>query len=790
MTFRIIAFIIIMITGSSQYILAESISQKRAFQVEDSIEMVRIVNPNVALSAFYPPKIKISPDGKYFILVTRRGNPATNKNVYNLLLYRTDQILAYLKKPASDQALLPKGQTLLQISTSRNEMAFQKITWFGNSNAISFIGWFDPDKNSAPGQVYNYDLISGEMQKLTNHPRPITDFAFNISSQKIIFASTIARNNKDRTKSSYLAGVRNINSIINPDWEYPEPAVQYFVQDINSPEKAQAVGNIYHGFFPTKIWLSPDGQKAIILTTQKSVPKHWLEGFDFLKDDFNKRALADFDENTMLPREDLTTSFNIIDITTGNIRPVFNAPTGLWKGGSTVDAIWLPDSRSVILANTALPLNYVDEANRRHNFFTVEYDVNSGTVTPITEHLSKTLSIKSGIKVRGKITRGQFYSMNITPEGLLKIRQKHWRNHLPDSFFIKKHGTWRKTTPSSGLEKTDNNHRLVLSIYQGLNSPPELMAEDKMTGSKKIISDFNPQFRNLTFGTVEIINWKAPDGRDWRGGLVYPPNYKKGQKYPLVIQTHGFDPHKFLIDGPYGTASAFAAQALANKNIMVLQMAEPSVSQSQDELITYRSGFESAIDYLAGLNLIDRHNVGLIGWSSTGVDVQHMLIHSDYPIKAATIADSYNFGMFGYINQFGARAPGMAHMETMIGNRVPWGKDLKKWVANNPTLHLDRIKTPLRYEQYETGLSSWWENYAILKRQQKPVEYYVFNDAAHALIKPEHRKTSQQGTVDWFTFWLKGEEDPDPAKADQYQRWRKLRVQQILSEATANDIGT
>jgi hypothetical protein len=29
--------------------------------------------------------------------------------------------------------------------------------------------------------------------------------------------------------------------------------------------------------------------------------------------------------------------------------------------------------------------------------------------------------------------------------------------------------------------------------------------------------------------------------------------------------------------------------------------------------------------------------------------------------------------------------------------------------------------------------------------------------------------------VDWFRFWLKGEEDPDPAKVEQYARWRELR---------------
>jgi len=29
--------------------------------------------------------------------------------------------------------------------------------------------------------------------------------------------------------------------------------------------------------------------------------------------------------------------------------------------------------------------------------------------------------------------------------------------------------------------------------------------------------------------------------------------------------------------------------------------------------------------------------------------------------------------------------------------------------------------------------------------------------------------------VDWMKFWLKGEEDSDPAKAEQYNRWRELR---------------
>ncbi len=40
--------------------------------------------------------------------------------------------------------------------------------------------------------------------------------------------------------------------------------------------------------------------------------------------------------------------------------------------------------------------------------------------------------------------------------------------------------------------------------------------------------------------------------------------------------------------------------------------------------------------------------------------------------------------------------------------------------------------------------------------------------------------------VDWFRFWLQGYEDPDPAKAEQYKRWRELRKLQPANVSTAH----
>ena len=74
-------------------------------------------------------------------------------------------------------------------------------------------------------------------------------------------------------------------------------------------------------------------------------------------------------------------------------------------------------------------------------------------------------------------------------------------------------------------------------------------------------------------------------------------------------------------------------------------------------------------------------------------------------------------------------------------------------------------------------MGGWWDVYAILRRHRRPVEYLSFPDAVHVPFKPWERQTSQEGAVDWYDFWLNREEDPDPAKAKQYRRWRELRRQ-------------
>jgi len=169
-----------------------------------------------------------------------------------------------------------------------------------------------------------------------------------------------------------------------------------------------------------------------------------------------------------------------------------------------------------------------------------------------------------------------------------------------------------------------------------------------------MLLDLNPQFEHLQFAQVQAISWKATDGHEVLGGLYIPPGYVAGRKYPLAIQTHGFSATRFWIDGPW--RSAFAAQALAAKGFLVIQVGGPKDTSEEEryaetvqEAPRAMAAYEGAIEYLADRGMIDKDRVGIIGFSRTVYSVKYTLTRSRYRFVAATVADGFDAGYFSHM---------------------------------------------------------------------------------------------------------------------------------------------
>ena len=270
------------------------------------------------------------------------------------------------------------------------------------------------------------------------------------------------------------------------------------------------------------------------------------------------------------------------------------------------------------------------------------------------------------------------------------------------------------------------------------------------------------------------ISLSDSSGHQWTAGLVLPPNYVKGNRYPLVIQTHGFDPNEFLADGFATTANA--ARPLASSGIVVLQTSyahdhelEP---QEMDENLRE---YHSAIDKLNAMGIVDPTRIGIIGFSWTCYHVVSALVRDPHLFAAASIDDGVDMSYWQYL-QSNDETPLSSEPEELYGS-TPFGTGLANWVKDSATFHMDRVQAPLLVTAAEgpSTLIFEWGVYAALRMQKKPVDLMYIPDGQHHLQKPLDRLASQQGNVDWFRFWLQGYEDPDPAKTAQYQRWEKLR---------------
>jgi hypothetical protein len=110
--------------------------------------------------------------------------------------------------------------------------------------------------------------------------------------------------------------------------------------------------------------------------------------------------------------------------------------------------------------------------------------------------------------------------------------------------------------------------------------------------------------------------------------------------------------------------------------------------------------------------------------------------------------------------------------------------DCQKYVARSVAFRL-RHSDLLLFRHLSSSAAELRCGSASLWKQGKPVDLIYFPDGQHILRRPLERMASQQGNVDWFRFWLKVEEDSDPAKAEQYKRWRELRKMQAENEAKA-----
>jgi len=725
----------------------------RPFTVADSIAMRHFTIPYEGA----PNDAPMSPDGKKFFVVIERGDVENNLREYTLLVYDVAQLSASIRK--------------LTFKTSSNRPGISQASWL-DDRQISLLG----EAIGGVPQVYILDCRSGRAKQLTSQPEGVASFAISKDQRTLAYYQLWGvelPGDKEKETHGFAITDENLSELTSGAWRRHVFVSRLHIKEISTGRIRALEPQMSDYMEAPPIWLSPNGRFAIVEQAPGFIPSTWADYDDPL---IKQRAQEVLTHRAGQGANSGLREITLVDTGTGKIRPLLDAPGSPETGTSVV---WSTDSRSAVVLGTYLPLNvqdYEELKERREHAVIADVDVVSGNARRVIDLPSQAWSF---------IQPGPMPdTFEIT--GWESTLAADVINKLPTRIFRHENGEW--VEEKVNLPK---RQKPKFALREALDQWPVLVSIDE-TGSETLVLDPNPHFNKFRFGRREVINWTGKLGETLTGGLVYPTEYKPGMRFPLVIQTHGFSAKEYLLDGAF--TSAVAAEELANRGVAVLQLpvSDREKSSGCDRGLASQSQIESAIDYLDSRGLIDRDRVGLVGFSVTGFAVRYALMNSTYHFRAATSVEGSGWSYWVYVAT-GNTAAFMAQEECPYGG-PPWNGNWDRWMKKSISFNYDKIHTPLRLESDGNGPSEGaevlyeWENYVALKRLHKPVELIYVTHGAHPVVKPWDRLTSQQGNVDWMLFWLKGEEDPDTAKSEQYERWHELKRLQDAGDNKENSV--
>jgi hypothetical protein len=767
-------------------------NHKRPFTVKDSIELSLIVNPTPWTDTSLHGEQALgspiySPDGKYFLLVTQRGSLAANSLEGTIWLFDRRRVADYLLQ---DSAPKPVPRKLVVVKATSNMPVLNDVRWTDDSSRITFLGKQEGQRQ----RLFIADVETGVVNSATRDDLYVT--AYDIRGATIAYTVLLKPSpSADATDELVEVGERNVSDLLS---EYLPPTDDIEEDLLRYPSSLHLLkdghdvaidftmdGKPLRLFVPT-LSLSPDGRSLITVAPVNQVSKSW-EQYQPLYAQYRIKS-GPIQEKSLYAVESLwrTEQFVLVDVETGSVSPLVNAPAGRDMGYFVATkAFWFADSRHAVLTNSYLPfLSTQDkETNAKVCDRSVLLEVNASTRT--VQEIADLKPSKSMEAVPYTIEAISWdkYSSAVT----LHYKSETDAPAPAAETYTLRSGAWiRLQAPSpQPYGKPESAGRL--SIVQSLNQPPALWAQSPSDKTATLLWNPNPQLEEVSLGNASVYRWQDAQGRPWAGILVLPPHYDASRRYPLVIQTHGYDAHRFFVDGYATTANA--GRALAAKDMIVLQMGEFGKSlATSEEGGDQLAGFESVIDHLTGDGMVDRGRVAIIGFSRTCFHVLYAMTHRPGLFAAATINDGVTFGYVEYMLRHESQEY-RVEAEAINGG-PPYRDALGSWFANAPSFNLDKISTPLLIPAFDKGIPfSAWEIYSGLRRLKKPVDmlWWRKENAPHILVQPSQRHASQQANVDWLDFWLNNHEDSDPTKVVQYARWRELRKLQEQSNAKPKD---
>lgn len=332
---------------------------------------------------------------------------------------------------------------------------------------------------------------------------------------------------------------------------------------------------------------------------------------------------------------------------------------------------------------------------------------------------------------------------------------------------------------------TDRTGAILACVREDNVTPGRLAIIDLKTGDVHDLVDVNPEFQNIRLGRVIRLEFTSTYGQRGHANLVEPLGFTAGTRYPIVITTYA--PGMGFERGAVG--DEYPIQVMAAHGLAVLDFDDTeyssvatggfdAVMKNEDMMV---ARLNAAIAAVVRVGIGDGRRVGICGLSHGAQIALFAISHVQTPFTAAIVSGGAADDPFFYY------LAGQTWWHTVFAGwglaGWPEGPELvARWRTYGASLNAQHINAPLLINASDSEYLDTLQLWTSLKELHKPVEMFVYDNELHEKTEPKHRYEIYERNVDWFRFWLQDYEDPNPAKASQYNRWDLLRKLQSSAQ--------
>ncbi len=281
----------------------------------------------------------------------------------------------------------------------------------------------------------------------------------------------------------------------------------------------------------------------------------------------------------------------------------------------------------------------------------------------------------------------------------------------------------------------------------------------------KKLSEANPQQSKYLWGTVELVKWKAYNGKPHEGLLYKPENFDTNKQYPMIVyfyekysdrlyRHYTPRPSRSVINFPY---------YLSNGYIIFIPDIHYGTGHPGND--AYNS-VVSGTDFIVDKGFVDKTKIGIQGQSWGGYQVAYLITKTNKFAAAEAGAPVSNMtSAYGGIRWKSGMSRQFQYEKTQsrIGCSLWENRDL--YIENSPVFFADKVNTPLLIMHNDKdGAVPWYqgiEYFTALRRLQKPVWMLSYNNEEHNLVKRPNCMDLSIRMSQFFDHFLKNAPPPE-----------------------------